>query len=41
MRPRGGFGAVEVGDDGVCEEFGVARAELDVLEHELHDRGQA
>ena len=35
-----GFGAVEVGDDGVGQEFGVAGAEFNVFEHELHDRGQ-
>ena len=35
-----GFGAVEVGDDGVGEEFGVAGAEFDGFEDELHDTGR-
>ena len=35
--PQARFTAVEVGDDGVGQEFGVARAKLDFLEDELHD----
>ena len=35
-----GFGAVEIGDNGVGQKFRVAGAELDVFEDEFDDLGQ-
>ena len=36
-----GLRAIEVGDDGIGEEFGVTWAEFDLLEDEFHDDREA